>query len=146
MHRTWIPDRTTRGSRRALSMIAIALSIAAAACATDIRSHVAPVELKSQLAAPARITIVESTSLVPVGSVEPTPIRAHSSWVCVGRIDRGDVYRPIDTVLQLKTGNAAEAYLVLNEARAVGFYVPHAHGFLALVEPTPIVFIEAKES
>lgn len=132
-----------RASSRGLAAVALVVSLLA--CATDIRGHVEPVTLNADVAAPSRITIREAIRLVPSGSVAPADVRAGSTWELVGRIDRGDVYRPVDTVLQLRTGHSAEAYLVIRERTVVGCYVPHARGYLALDEPASLDLVERKD-
>src|SRR5262249_44728656 len=52
-----------------------------------------------------------------------------SVWRRRGRTREGDVYKPIDRVFTVEGAQVHEAYLVLNDDRIVGFYLPVERAF-----------------
>jgi len=62
----------------------------------------------------------------------PRSILTGSRWEHVGFVAHGDVYRPRDTVFTIEGANTHEAYLVIQESRIVGFYLPGEKSFAPL--------------
>jgi len=50
-------------------------------------------------------------------------------WRRTGRTGEGDVYKPVDSVFTVEGAQVHEAYLVLNDDRIVGFYLPVERAF-----------------
>jgi hypothetical protein len=65
-------------------------------------------------------------------------LAANSSWRSVGRIAQGDVYRPVDGILTLEGRNVHEAYLVVNNATLVGFFLPGESNYSPLFPTVPL--------
>jgi hypothetical protein len=50
----------------------------------------------------------------------------------VGLLPQGQVFRPVGTVFTIEGANMHEAFLVIQDARLVGFYLPGEHAFAPL--------------
>ncbi|HYM17945.1 MAG TPA: hypothetical protein VEU06_05230 [Micropepsaceae bacterium] len=59
-------------------------------------------------------------------------------WKQVGHIEQGDVFRTGDQVVTVEASNQYEAYLVVNNGMAMGFYLPVEKTFTAADPPIAI--------
>ena len=98
-----------------------------------------PLNSPTAAAAVARLTTERNVSLSFPAGISLERIPAGTSFERVGEIPQGQVYRPIDRVLQVRSWNSHEAYLVIDDKnQAVGAYLPQRHGFLPASHPVPI--------
>jgi len=67
-------------------------------------------------------------------------LKAGTRWECIGKIEKGDVYRTKDQILTVEGSNIYEACLVVSEGQLVGFYLPANQTFspLSSKESLPI--------
>lgn len=112
-----------------------------AACAADIEKHTRPTRFLGTAPHETRWRCAEELRIA-VAKGRLDRVQAASEWSLVGELPEGRVLRPLDAPLQVKTGHAYEAYLVvageLTSARVVGVYLPVQDAFLEAREPTPI--------
>jgi opacity protein-like surface antigen len=67
-------------------------------------------------------------------------IAAGSQWQQVGAIAQGAVYKPHQDVFTLEGAHIHEAYLVVEQDKLVGFYLPAERGFSPLKRQLAINF------
>jgi hypothetical protein len=65
-----------------------------------------------------------------------------TEFVRAGRVEQGEVLRPTSYVLTVEGANVHEAFLVVTQARLVGFYLPAERAFAPLVETVEAKFVE----
>lgn len=63
-----------------------------------------------------------------------------SRWELVGELAQGDVYRPVGTVFTIEGANMHEAFLVVNQSKITGFYLPGEGAFSGLDTPVSLPF------
>jgi hypothetical protein len=66
-------------------------------------------------------------------------LKQGSLWTFSGRVPQGDVYQPYLDVFTVEGAHIHEAYLVVDGAALVGFYLPAEHSYSPLKERTPIL-------
>lgn len=66
-------------------------------------------------------------------------IEKDSTWVKVGSVNQGDVYKRVGDVFTVEGQNVHEAYLVVARNSLVGFYLPLEKAFLKSIQ-SPIIF------
>jgi len=59
-------------------------------------------------------------------------LKAGTRWECIGKIEKGDVYRTKDQILTVEGSNIYEACIVVSEGQLVGFYLPANQTFSPL--------------
>src|SRR5262245_34836983 len=69
-----------------------------------------------------------------------TGLKKGTSWRQVGRIEQGDVLRTSDQIVAVEASNQHEAYLVVKNDIATGFYLPVEKTFTPADPPTKISF------
>ena len=118
--------RTTIRHRMSYGLM-VALPIVGLGCAPEVMRQ--PTELV--LAGDSSATTIEvlADKTITVGPGYKRVIPRGSLWKLVGRSPEGDVYRPVDRVLTVEGAQIHEAYLVLNEDKMVGFYLPVERAF-----------------
>jgi hypothetical protein len=110
----------------------------AASCATDIESHAQPAALVEKQAGEVYQLRNQVVLELVIGRVrEPLPAGSH--WKAVGTIVDGNVFKPLDHLLQVHTGHSYEAYLVCSEGQIVGVYLPVEDSLVKVRRPIPIV-------
>lgn len=67
-------------------------------------------------------------------------LKAGSRWLRQGVLAQGSVYKPWQDVFTLEGAHIHEAWLVLQDDRLVGFYLPAERGFSPLSPPVPLHF------
>ena len=65
-------------------------------------------------------------------------LRRGSRFKEVGRIQQGRVLQPIDTVFTVEGRHVHEAYLVVNDEKIIGFYLPVEAAYTPVGVPTAI--------
>lgn len=95
-----------------------------AGCAFDL-VHVRqlPVELSQGTRATPLFVLQRAVDL-DVGFGYRRVLQQGSTWSYVGSVPAGDVYRTRDQVLTVEASNIHEAYIVVKDARVVGYYLP----------------------
>jgi hypothetical protein len=59
-------------------------------------------------------------------------LKSGTRWKCIGKIEKGDVYRTKDQILTVEGSNIYEACIVVSEGQLVGFYIPANQTFSPL--------------
>lgn len=102
-----------------------------AGCASEVTRH--PVDL-SPASAPVRYVVITAIA-VELDSGYTRTVAAGTELIEVGSISQGKVIRPTNTVFTVEGAHMHEAYLVLQNARLVGFYLPVEKSFSPLSRP-----------
>lgn len=106
-----------------------------AGCAVQYSSVQLTEPLPLQAKQPARL-VQDVEILLPTGYQRK--LAAGSRWLKAGSVPQGLVYRPYMDVFTLEGSHIHEAYLVVENGRLVGFYLPAERGFSALQSAIPI--------
>jgi hypothetical protein len=69
-------------------------------------------------------------------------LRNDVTWIMIGTIDHGEVYRSADQVLSVECSNVHEAYLVVTGKNLMGFYLPVEKGYVSLSKPIELIIKE----
>ena len=90
-------------------------------------------ELDSQLSpSSSDITyVLQESVVVRIPNSSDTALRAGTRWREVGTIAQGTVFRTKDQVVIVNSFNVHEGYVVANDGKIVGFYLPIAKTFVA---------------
>lgn len=67
-------------------------------------------------------------------------LKAGSRWLRQGTLAQGTVYKPWQDVFTLEGAHIHEAWLVVQDERLVGFYLPAERGFSPLSPPVSLHF------
>ena len=117
---------------------AIVLLLGLSACATDITRKADPVQLMPNGNVGRATHLVEGVRVVFSSGPSSGRMRADSDWEPVGTVAQGTVYRPRDTVFQVRAGNAYEAYPVVSGGQVVGAYLPVQGVFIPARRPVAV--------
>lgn len=106
------------------------------ACAFDL-AHVkykpAVISACSENNQPLTIATEKQLTNLPCGYQRT--LKQDSKWSMVGKIEAGNVYKPLNQCLTIECSNVFEAYLVMNGNMLNGFYLPVEDGYVALDKP-----------
>jgi hypothetical protein len=119
--------------RRYLPVILLALL---AAC-----SHVSqrPATLSHAPAATSALRMVKQLHIV-FDTGYSRIVKAGSTWIAVGSLAEGTVFKPQGAVFTLEGAHVHEAYLVVSNDVLVGFYLPAERSFSPLKQTLPVTF------
>lgn len=90
------------------------------------------------VAAENRLTLAAAVQLRLETGYERT-LKQGSQWTRVGQVPQGDVLRPYQHVLTVEGSHIHEAWLVVNDGKLVGFYLP-AEASFSPQKPVPLSF------
>ena len=109
------------------------------ACAFDL-AHIKfdPVQIKEVAGIGRSFSIQKDIDLTSLPCGYSRILRKNSKWECVGAIDQGEVYKPINQCFTLECSNVYEAFLVIQNDNLIGFYLPVEKGFNSLKKPIPL--------
>jgi len=68
-------------------------------------------------------------------------IKAGSLWEYVGSISKGHVYKSANSIFTIEGSNVHEAYLVIQDGRLTGFYLPVERVFSEAKQQIPLHYI-----
>lgn len=68
--------------------------------------------------------VLQSDARCSIGTGYSRVLRTGTRWDLFGSLAQGEVYRSPDQTLTVEGYNIHEAYLVVNDATLVGFYLP----------------------
>ena len=129
--------------RRYLPIAALGCGGLVAGCAFDV-IHVeqTPAELVSTAAATPSFLLDQDLDVdLPFGYRRV--LRKGTRWTHVGSIEQGDVYTSKDQVLTIEASNVYEAYIVVSNAKLVGFYLPVERTYSPLGVAKPLQSVAA---
>jgi hypothetical protein len=69
-------------------------------------------------------------------------LRDEATWIMIGTIDHGEVYKSADQVLTVECSNVHEAYLAVTGKSLKGFYLPVEKGYVSLSKPIELILKE----
>ena len=100
-------------------------------CAFDL-AHVKydPVKFEPNSAETRRFTLREDVALSNLPCGYNRTLKKDKQWASIGRIDKGEIYKPIGHFFTVECSNIFEAYLVLRDDQLYGFYLPVEKGFV----------------
>jgi hypothetical protein len=115
-----------------------------AGCAFDvIRVEQTPVTLVSGIAAKPAF-VLEQDVPISVGYAYKRVLRKGTRWTYLGAIAQGDVYKTGDQVLTVEASNIHEAYIVVENRKLVGFYLPVERTYTPVVESKSLPSTDAQ--
>jgi len=79
-------------------------------------------------------TLIDQVDL-KLGTGYRRQLKSRTRWDYIGKIEQGDVFKTKDQILTVEGSNIFEAYLVVSENKAVGFYLPVEKTFSPLNKP-----------
>jgi hypothetical protein len=116
--------------RFSTSLVLAFISLLLCGCAAEVVRQ--PAALQPPPAeSRATIEITRLTTIVLPTGYERSLLTG-SRWQRVGSIPQGQVFRPLDTVFTIEGANTHEAFLVIQDARLVGFYLPGERAYAPL--------------
>ena len=92
--------------------------------------------------APRPVLMVAAPLPIQLDTAYRRTVAAGSRWVRVGRLAQGEVYKPHQHVFTIEGAHIHEAYLVVDQDRLVGFYLPAERAFSPLSQQLPIHFTQ----
>ncbi len=106
------------------------------ACAFDL-SHLKfnEVQLDSDHPETRSFTLEQDVALNELPCGYHRTLKKDNKWTLVGRIDQGMVFKPIGHSFTVECSNIFEAYLVMQDDRLCGFFLPVEKGFVNLKKP-----------
>lgn len=114
------------------SLLLVGLSVMLNACAFDVvRINQLPVELQTDSNCVEEFSLTEDTS-VKAGPGYNRILKSGTRWVCIGEILQGKVYKTKDQILTVEASNVFEAYLVVDDQKLIGYYLPVEGSFYPL--------------
>ena len=125
---------------------AISLVVLLNACAFDI------VKIKQS---PSRIETIhpsknsfrlEEKVIIDLGTGYDRTLLRGTTWVYVGSIQQGDVFKTRDQILTIEASNIFEAYIVVSADNLVGFYLPVEKTYSPLEKSRRLVRIKIPPS
>ena len=114
-------------------VLGLALAFIVVGCASDVVRQRVNLEERSG----PTLTLVNQLD-VSFDSGYSRTLRSGTRFKEVGRIPQGTVLQPIDTVFTIEGRHVHEAYLVVNDAKIAGFYLPVEAAYTSLGIPTAI--------
>lgn len=87
------------------------------------------------------VVILHAPVVIELDHAKPVLLRAETSWARIGEIPQGTVYKTADQLIVVESFNTRQAYIVVNEERVVGYFLPVENSFVK-VTPVEIVFID----
>lgn len=93
-------------------------------CAVSIAKRSQPVQIAVDSYSREQLVLMKDIQLSLPDGLSMRALERGSTWVMVGSIPQGRVYRPVNKVLMIKSGNAHEAYLVIADNLLIGAYLP----------------------
>lgn len=113
--------------------VVAALAVMLAGCAVQ---HV-PATLAAMSPASA---VLSTAAVITLDTGYTRVLNSGSRWLVVGTVAQGTVHKPVGDVFTLEGSHIHEAWLVLDQGRLVGFYLPAERGFSPLATPVPLSF------
>ena len=108
-------------------------------CAFDVM-HIKfdPARLDSGATEQRSFTLKEDVALNGITCGFKRTLKKDKKWTLIGRINEGDVFKPIDHSFTIECSNVFEAYLVLQNDQLDGFYLPVEKGFVKMGKPVKL--------
>jgi len=132
----------TEGAMKIVRLGPLIHALLIVGCAFDL-AHVKYEPVRIELAGNgvAAFTLSSDTKIQGAPCGYSRTLRKDTSWEPVGRLLEGVVYRSQEQTLTIECSNVFEAYLVIDGANLVGFYLPVEDGFSALNEPVQLPIV-----
>ena len=80
------------------------------------------------------VFVLDEAVSIKASNAKASALKAGTTWKQVGTIEQGVVYRTKDQVVIVNSFDVHEAYIVVRDARVVGYYLPVERAYIA-VEP-----------
>ncbi len=125
--------------RSYLYCVAAALTLMVAGCAVQ---HVPATFSAMPAAGVSAPSTLADAMTVTFDTGYARTLKAGSRWLAVGTLAQGTVYKPVGDVFTLEGSHVHEAWLVCNDGRLVGFYLPAERGFSPLKTPVALPFTQ----
>lgn len=120
--------------------VVLAAALALGACASEVRRQ--PAELAGTMPAAATHLRLSQDVELRLDSGYTRSLARDTGFAVAGRIAQGLVLRPVATVLTVEGKHMHEAYVVVRDARLVGFYLPVERAYSPLSQTVPFPLVE----
>jgi hypothetical protein len=121
------------GGRLFLALSIAYAAAALSACAPMVATR--PARLEAAPVAAAPVVVVRDAVVFTLPTGYDRTLGAGSRWRLVGRLEQGDVYRPVDAPFSIVGRQVHEAYLVIAGSALQGFYLPGEANYSPLTVP-----------
>jgi len=115
--------------------------LAITACAPTIPTAPSTITLAQPTTTTHRIQLQSEVPL-KLDTGYTRTLASKSVWSRIGRVPQGDVYRPVGTIFTIEGRQVHEAYLVIQDKRLLGFYLPGEQNYSPLSTAVPMTFGE----
>ena len=114
-------------------MIGLVYTALLIGCAFDL-SHIKfdAAQLNTDFSETRSFTLEEDIALNGMPCNYNRLLKKDKKWTLVGRIEKGEVFKPSGHCFTVECSNILEAYLVLQEDKLCGFYLPVEKGFVKM--------------
>lgn len=120
----------------------LVMALGVVGCASEISRY--PSELSRARQSQDKIFVTSQTVSVHPDSGYERSIKVGTEFVDAGGITQGSILKPTNAVFTIEGAHMHEAYLVVNDGRLVGFYLPVEKSFSPLTESVTMP-LEEKE-
>ena len=117
----------------AVKQLCMALSVLLLA-GCDVRGEPTSLATLASDKPPEPMIIAHDVDVSP-GTGFPRTLAEGSSWLPVGRVPAGTVYKSLNSVFTVEGTNVHEAYLVISSGKLMGFYLAAEGSYAALGKP-----------
>jgi hypothetical protein len=119
-------------------LVAVALLASLTGCVSDIARNSDPATLTPASGTTAAYRLADDVSISLRSGYWSVALKKDWIWRDAGSIPQGRVYRPVDRPLMVSGEHLHEAYLVISENMAVGFYLTGEHAFVSANPPQSV--------
>ena len=126
---------------RGMKLLVCSLLLLSGCVAQQIRlsETLRPPETTSQ-----SFVLLEPASLSAFGSRRQV-LREGTTWLAVGELDRGTVFKSKDQVVTVNSYNVYEAGILVREMQVVGYYIPSTESIVE-IDPVALKSSELREN
>ncbi len=121
--------------KQALSCVALLLLALLIGCAIDITQHSQRIPLVKPDNLEESVVLQQDVQLDLPGGLFIRKLERGSTWQAVGDLPQGRVYRSVNRVLMVGSGNAHEAHIVLGQGAVIGVYLPVEGALITAEKP-----------
>jgi hypothetical protein len=109
------------------------LMLLASGCAFDVMHlKYGPAQIDCNLSGTRCFILEEDVVLKDLPCGYTRTLKKEKKWRLFGRIEQGEVFKPVGHSFTVECSNVFEAYLVMKEDQLCGFYLPVEKGFVGV--------------
>ena len=127
---------------RILCLAAVIGALVLVGCSTNITQHSEAAQLQMITARADQLVLQRDAAVQLRSGYSTLRLKQGTIWRPTGDIPQGRVYEAVNTILQVRTGHAHEAHLVIDHDMLVGIYLPVEGAFVACRNPQTLDLTE----